>query len=356
MTLLLLATFLTVGISAVCSLLEAMVLSTTDTDLDLIRQRHKKAGAILEKRRQEMDGTISSILTLNTIANTLGAVVIGGIAANIFDGYTLAAIPFIITILILFFSEIIPKNIGVAYRQTLLPLGARPLELICYLFQPVTLLSGRLVAFFLKNRPNPTGLQVEILALIDRGGKNGSLSRKEQSLLRNALSMDNVTISQVMTPRTVVTSLDQDDTVEQTVKAFGTIPFARMPIYGENLDDITGIVRRRDILQAVAAGELGQSLRELAKPPLFLAETSYLQNALDQLLEAHQPLAIAVDEYGGFAGVISMEDLLEFLIGREFYERDDPATDMRSLAREKAAEKVSNSENPPPADPPAGKE
>jgi CBS domain containing-hemolysin-like protein len=335
--LLALATTLTVCISAICSLLEAMILSTTDTDVDLIRHKHPQTAARVERIRQQLDTAISSILTLNTIANTLGAVVIGGLAATVFSGLALAAVPFAITLLILVFSEILPKNLGVVYRRSLLPLGSRVLVLISKIFRPITLVSNHLVSWFLRNKPQPTELQVEILALIDRGAKYGHLTGQEQNLLRNALAMDNVVLSEVMTPRTVVTTVDRDWNVQQTIKQHGTIPFARLPSYGENTDDIRGVVRRRDILQAAASGDGAKLLREMEQPAIFLPESSYLQDALDQLVESHQPLGVVVDEYGGFAGVVSMEDLLEFLIGKQFYEKDDPAENMRHLARRKAA-------------------
>lgn len=336
MELFLAAFFFTIGVSAICSLLEAMFLSMSETEVEVLRTRYPKAADRFTELRATMDQTISSILTLNTIANTLGAVVTGTLAAMIFSGLALAAVPMVLTFSILIFAEIIPKNLGVAYRQTLAPVMVGLLAGICASLQPITWFFGHLVNFFIRGRPAGPKVGEEIAILVDRGAKRGDLTGSEKRMVMNALALHNVPVSKVMTPRTVVTGLDGEMTIAEVLRKFRTIPFGRMPVYHETIDNVTGVVRRRDILHAAARGETGGIVSSLAVDPVLIPESMRLQNALATLLDAHQSMAIVLDEYGGCAGVISIEDILEFLIGREVYELDDPAVDMRQLARKRA--------------------
>lgn len=326
----------TLATSAFCSLLEAMFLSLSQTESELLRKRSPRAADLLVECRARVDETISSVLTLNTIANTLGAVVTGTLAANLFTGATLFMVPIFLTAAILIFSEIIPKNLGVAYRTSLVTTLIFPLSWICRVLRPVTYFSGKLVAFIIRKAPDASNVEEEIAALVERGAKEGELAGSEKRLVMNALAMHDVLVEKVMTPRIVVTAFDEDMTVADVLRDYRTIPFGKIPVFKETIDQITGVVRRRDILHSASHGEKDRTVGSLAITAEFVPETMRLQGALTQLLDAHQSLAIVVDEFGGSSGVVTIEDILEFLIGREVYELDDPAVDMQQLARKRA--------------------
>ena len=185
----------------------------------------------------------------------------------------------------------------------------------------------------LRKTPDEDASQREILLLADKGAREGKLTGGERDLIRNALSLSATRVADILTPRNVVVSLDEGSTAAEVLAEHPSIRFSRMPVHDENVDDITGMVRRRDILHCAAAGHGERKLSALKLPVSFVPEMATAANALQTLLSANQQLAVVVDEYGGFVGVVSLEDIVEHLIGREIYEKDDLAVDMRALAR-----------------------
>jgi CBS domain containing-hemolysin-like protein len=329
------AIVLTLGLSFFCSLLEAMILSTTVIEIESLKSTHPRAGAVIEKLKTGIDETISAILTLNTTANTLGSVIIGSIAAHLFNSASVGIISVLLTITILIFSEVIPKNIGVAHRVKLQPKMAWPLLTLCRALRPVTYLCNRIVRLFVKNPAPATTSGDEIILLAERGAQQGAITHHESDIIANALSLDDVRVSEIMTPRTVVTMLRRDATVGEVFKAHPNIPFGRMPVYAKNIDDITGIIRRRDLLKAKANDQDSELIGRLMQEAHFIPETVTAAAALQVILKVHQQLLVAVDEFGATAGVVTMEDIMEHILGREIFEKDDIAVDMRELARSK---------------------
>ena len=175
----------------------------------------------------------------------------------------------------------------------------------------------------------------EIILLARKGAKEGNLSSDESDLVANALRLDNVHVRDIMTPRTVVTALEEDLTVETVFRRHPNIPFARIPIYGDTIDSVTGIVRRRDLLQAAAEDRDEVIIKSLAQETVFVPENATVDKALRLLLAQHRQIAVVADEYGSTVGVLAMEDIIESIIGQEIFELDDMAVDMRELARRK---------------------
>ena len=238
---------------------------------------------------------------------------------------------------ILFFSEIIPKNLGVLYRSKLQPILIFPLGWICTIMSPISKTVGIVVKLFIKpEASNETDTEEEIMLLAEKSAKEGNLTSNEHELINNALSLDEILVNQIMTPRTVVHSINADDTIGSLFQSIGgNIPFARIPVYQDERDNITGIVRRRELLGAKAEDKDELRIAELASPPIFVPDNATADNALQTFLKKHQQLAIAVDEFGTMSGVITMEDVIEHIIGQEIFEDDDPAVDMRELARQR---------------------
>lgn len=335
MTALTLAVLFTLGISAFCSLLEAMLLSTTPMDIESMKQRYPRRGELLERFRSDIEETSSAILGLNTVANTAGASVSGALAITALGEEKIVWFSGSLVLAILIFSEVIPKNIGVLYRPGILPWMIYPLHCVRQIMLPVSWICSKIVQFIAGKRAPDEVSDEEILMLAQKSAKEGNLSRDESSIISGALSLDEVRVSDVMTPKTVTFALQEDRTVGDVFAEYPNIPFARIPIYGEQIDNITGLVRRRDLLKAKADDHDNLTLAELRHGIIFIPEQTIVGNALKEFLKKHQQLAVAVDEFGSLSGVITMEDVIEHILGQEIYERDDPAVDMRELARQK---------------------
>ncbi len=336
----------TLSVSFMCSLCEAMVLSVTTTDIEALKKNAPRRGHILEQMREQLDQTISAILTLNTIANSLGSIAIGAIAAARFHGSVLAGVTAGFGVSLLIAGEVLPKTLGVTYRSTILPIVVYPLWGLRAVLRPVTWVCNHIVSFFIGQPVESHTSDQEIILLAERGAQQGTISKSESNIITNALSLDNVRVSALMTPRTVVAALPKGSTVAQIFREYPNLPFGRLPVYGKNLDDIVGLVRRRDLLKAKANDQDNEIVERLMHEVFFVPETATATNALQVFLKTHQQLLVVVDEFGATAGVITMEDVMEHLIGGEIFEKDDFAVDMRELARAKQQKAARSARRP----------
>jgi CBS domain containing-hemolysin-like protein len=329
------AIVVTVGTSFLCSLFESIVLSTTIAEIESLKRTRPRRGALLEVLKREIDATISAIITLNTVANSLGSMIVGVLAIRFYSGSTVIAISVGFGIVLLVFSEVLPKNIGIAYRRGLQPLVVYPISWLRRALFPITWLCALVVRPFVGPPAKLHGSGEEIILLAERGAQEGTLSMSESSIIANALSLGNVRVSEIMTPRTVVTALNRSSSVAEVFREQPTLAFGRMPVYGKNMDDIVGIVRSRDLLKAKAADQDAGLVEHFMQEAQFIPETATVGNALQVSLKTHNKLLVVVDEFGSTAGVVTMEDVIEHLLGREIFDKDDVAVDMRELARTK---------------------
>ncbi len=332
MPLLIIAVLFTVLVSALCSVIEAMLLSTTNGEVEALKARSHRAGHALAKCREHLDECISAILTFNTIANTLGSFVCGMLAEHLFSNwqYGFAAG---MTIGLLIFGEILPKNIGVLHRTRLHPVLVWVLVAMRFLTRPLLWIMRPLIKKILGKAKVEGDTTQEIAFLAVREAQQGNLTLQESKLIANALKLDEVRIHDIMTPRIVVSTIEKSHTIGQVFRELPNIPFARLPVFDGKVDNIVGLARRRDLLKAKAADQDHLTVASLMHPVLFVPETATAATVLQQFLKNHQQIAVVVDEYGSLAGVISMEDIFEHLLGAEFFEKDDLAVDMRELAR-----------------------
>jgi len=335
MSWLVLAIVCTLGVSFACSLAEAIVLSSTVAEVEALKRAKPRRGRLFERLKQDLDETISTILTLNTIANSLGSMIIGVLAAHLFANTAIGVLTGGLTLAMLVVSEVIPKNLGVAHRVRLQPHIVYPLAWAHRLLFPIIWLCKVAVRVVVRRPPPAHPSDREIILLAEKGAQEGTLTHSESNIIANALSLDDVRVSEIMTPRTVVTTLKKTATVAEVFREFPNIPFARIPVHQKNLDDIVGLVRRRDLLKAKANDQDGEMVGSLMQEINFIPETVTVGNALQLFLKTHQQLLIVVDEFGSTAGVVTMEDVMEHILGREIFEKDDVAVDMRELARAK---------------------
>ncbi|GAB4281519.1 MAG: hemolysin family protein [Opitutales bacterium] len=338
---LLLAVGFTLSTSAFCSLLEAMILSTTTAEIEALKQQRPKRGHLLEQFKEDIEETSSAILAVNTIANTLGAVLVGGFATQLFGDEKLIYISLLMTFSILLFSEILPKNVGVIYRSRVQVHLVYPLYWVRTISTPISRICKFTIRLFIREKSKVESSDEEIILLAHKSAKDGVLSQEESAMIKNALSLDDISVHEIMTPRTVVTAWDKDQTVGETFKHCPNIPFARIPVFEETIDNCCGVVRRRDLLKAKAKDQDSLSLSVLMHPTIFIPENGFVANALQECLKHQQQLAIVVDEYGSMVGVLTLEDIMELILGQEIFEKDDVAVDMRELARKKG-DKLNN--------------
>lgn len=344
----------TLGISALCSLLEAVLLSTSVADIESLRKKSERRAHMLETFRDGLDMTSSAILTLNTVANTLGATVVGLLASREFAHrpemhFMLWAVPALMVVGILVFSEIFPKNFGVAYRRQLHPYIVYPMALVRWSMWPVALLARYTIRALLpseekKKKDEEESDEEEILLLADKQAKEGVLSTSERDMIANALRLDDVHVSEIMTPRTVVTFVEASESVGEVSQRYKAIPFARIPVFHDSIDNVVGLVRRRDIMQAYSEDRDSTPMNAMMVPIPVVPETASGLDALQLFLKEHQQLALVVDEFGSTAGVVTMEDVIEQLLGREIYEETDLAIDMRELAMRRARRWAENAQ------------
>lgn len=333
------AVIFTIATSAFCSLLEAFILSITPAEIEATKKIHQKRGLLLEKFKNNIEETSSAILTLNTVANTLGATLTGYLAGKIYDDFFVGLITGGLVLGILIFSEIIPKNFGVIYKNNLALHLIIPLQWIRFLMFPLARLAKLCVRLIIKPQITPYQGETEILLLTEKQAKDGALTSRERDMIFNSLELNDLTINKIMTPRTVVTAFEGDITIEEVFKQLHHIPFARIPVYEGTIDKIIGLVRRRKILTARAEGSQHKKLKEIMGDIIFIPDSASAADALQRFLKTHQQLAIVVDEFGSTAGVIALEDIIEHIIGHEIFEEDDVAVDMRQFAKAQAKSK-----------------
>jgi len=329
---------LTIGVSALCSILEAMILSVTTAEIENFKNKAPRRGILLKRYRDEINETSSAILSLNTIANTLGATLVGGLAEKSFGGGENSLLIFAcgMTAGILFFAEILPKNLTVSYRSEMLFLLVPPLVILIWSMSPISKLCKVTMSLVVPAREKKADEdEEEIILLARKGAKDGTLTNEESDLVTNALKLDDVKVSKIMTPRTVTFTLDETLTIKETFEMHPNIPFARFPVFSDNIDEISGIVRRRDLYNAMLEKKGESTLSAISKDPLFIPENATADKALRLLLSKHCQLSIVVDEFGSVSGVLALEDIVESILGQEIFEHDDLAVDMRELAKRK---------------------
>lgn len=323
------------GISFLCSVLEAILLSTSVSHIELSLESGKKSASLMQKHKAEVERPISAILTLNTVAHTVGAAGAGAQAVAIFGDAWFGVISAILTILILVFSEIIPKTIGATYWKQLNAFAAYTIEgLVWILFPAVWLLE--LTTRLLK--PDEEGLTIsrlEIEAMARIGASEGALVEREDRILRNLFHLEKVQVETVMTPRTVVLALQRDTTVGEVLAKHATIPYSRLPIFNESMDDCDGFVLRTEIYRTYAMGDPDTPLSEIKRTISVVPETNSIASVFDQFIKQQNHILLVIDEYGGTAGVLTMEDAIETLLGIEITDESDVVADLRKIAEQR---------------------
>jgi len=336
---LLLVTFvvLAVGVSFLCSIAEAVLLSSTTSYVLSLEKEGRSSGPVLRALKDDINSPLAVILTLNTIAHTIGAAGAGAQAVLVFGNVYLGIFSAVLTLIILVFSEIIPKALGAHYWRVLAPVTGFTLFYLIKVLYPFVLLSRKLTSWLTSSEDIVQGFsRNEFAAMAELGEQEGELEAHEAKILQNMFSLQEKTVRDVMTPRSVIFALSEEDTLQALLEARDKDSFSRIPIYAGDADNITGFVLRTELLMSRAHGEQDKSLKEFRrKLPAILDKFSLLA-AFDQFLSREVQIMLVVNEYGEAQGLITLEDVFEELLGREITDESDAVEDMQKLARSRA--------------------
>jgi CBS domain containing-hemolysin-like protein len=326
--------FIALVFSFLCSIAEAVILSVSQAYISLLEKEGKPSGALLSKLSSDINKPLAAILTLNTIAHTMGAAGAGAQAAKVFGEAYLGLISAVLTFLILVFSEIIPKTLGATYWRHLAPATAYFLKYLIWALYPFVKMSQKMTSGFTEESALKGLSRNELLAMAELSGKEGQLAKQESAFLQNLLSLHELKIRDAMTHRTVVFSLSDQTTVSEFMEKYQENPFSRIPVYeNEESEHITGYVLRTDILIAAANGKGDSTLDQFVKPMITLLADMHLAATFDHFVNSRVHVLLVVDEYGGLEGILTLEDLLESLLGVEIVDEKDTTVSMKELAK-----------------------
>lgn len=333
MTLLLLYVGLALGVSFLCSLLEAALLSVRSARL-AERKGHGSRGAalLLEIKQTRIDDAITSILALNTVANTLGATLAGAQAARVFGSTWVGLFSGVLTLAILVVSEVIPKTLGAVYAPALAPAVGHTLEFLTRAMTPVLFVSRALTRVLTRGRR--VGMsRGELAAVIAMASREGTISGQDSTIFRNLLAYDSIRVQDVMTPRTVTYMLPAAATLGDLLAQTEAETFSRIPLYGTSRDDVNGYILQRQVLRAAALGAAPDTpLAHFQRQTAFVPEMVSVSTALRKFVERREPIAMVTDEYGGISGLVTLEDVTETILGVEIMDESDRVADLRQVA------------------------
>ena len=324
------------SISFLCSILEAVLLSTPMSYASMLEKEERPGALLLKKYKQDIDKPIAAILSLNTISHTVGAAGVGAQSEAIFGSQFFALTSAILTLLILVFSEIIPKTIGAAYWRGLAIPCVRIIHVLVIITYPLVLMSELITHLFSSNKQQASVSREEVSAMVTVGAEEGVFETKENSMIQNMLRLDDVTAREIMTPSSVVEMAEESMTLREFYQNDAYRQFSRIPVYNEENDDyIKGYVLRQTILEKLSEDKFDLRLSDILRPVLSFQETESCATIWEKLLGKKEHISVIIDEYGCFRGIVTMEDVIETMLGTEIVDEKDKVTDMQEFAREK---------------------
>ncbi len=332
LTMLIVYTTLAIGVSFLCSLLEAVLLSMSHSHVSILEKSGSKSGLLWSKlKTDDAVKPLTAILTLNTIAHTMGAAGVGAEVQSIWDESWLTVASVILTIAVLIFSEIIPKTLGSVYWKQLSGPSGWILYFLTKILSPLFIP----ILWAKKRLPQPPKTIVtrdELAVLADIGEEEGTLEEDEETVIHNLLKLRDVPVMDIMTPRVVTTAFEESWTIQQVMNDTPILRFSRIPVFGTDIDDLKGFVIRSEILTAASRDEWTLTLSELVKPLEKMKQSDSVDQALELFLAKKVQIAAVIDDFGGTSGILTMEDVIETLLGEEIVDELDEVEDMRELA------------------------
>lgn len=327
--------------SFLCSVAEAVLLSITPSYIAGLREEQPKLAALLKRLKQDnVDESLAAILTLNTIAHTVGAIGAGAKATVVFGSVWFGLFSAVMTLMILFLSEIIPKTLGAVFWPKLAGATAIFVRGLIMALYPLIKVSERLTRLIARRKSVHVFSRKELIAMARIGEQTGQIDEDESRIIRNLLRFKSLKAVDIMTPRTVILALRQDMTVTEALDANAHSPFSRLPLYRRDLDDITGFILKDDMLLSKAQNKGEVTLETLKREIKAVIGATPLSDLLEFLLDHRQHIVLVIDEYGGTEGLVTLEDVVETLLGMEIVDEADETEDMQALARQKWAKRL----------------
>ena len=331
--------FLALVVSFLCSIMEAVLLSTPQSFLIVKHENGNLWAKTFIDLKNNIDKPLSAILSLNTVAHTVGAAGVGAQAVKVFGEASFGIVSAILTILILVITEIIPKTIGARYWRNLARITYFIIKGSIIITYPLVVFSSVITNMISKNRQEQSTSREEIAALTSIGTDEGVFTEKEHKIIKNLLRLKNVKVTEIMTPRVVVAIADEKLSLEEFLKNKDYLKFSRIPIYSENDENITGYVFRQEVFGKIAEEQHELKLKDIKRDIFIVPNSIVLYTLWEKLLEKKEHIALIVDEYGGLDGIVTMEDIIETLLGLEIIDEKDTITDMQKYARDRWKER-----------------
>ena len=339
MTLLVIYLLLTLILSFMCSLLEATLLSSTSSYIESLDKKgySPKTVDLAKDVKQNIDKSISSILTLNTFANTMGAAGVGAQAAIIFGSNWQAVIAFILTLMVLFISEIFPKTLGAIYWRKFIVPAVYIISFMVKITYPFIFIATFITNALQKGRKNEVNFSKdEIITIVNMSEKEGVLQAKESILIKNLFKLKNIKAKDIMTPRTVVFAFDSKTSVKEALLNDNLYVYSRIPVYNESIDDIVGVVFKQTILEKRVKKKKKTLLKDIIVPVHKVPENISVSTLFDMFIRMKMHLFIVQDEYGQTSGVVTLEDALETMLGIEIVDEMDQVADLQEFAKDES--------------------
>ena len=338
MTLLLVFGAFTLSFSFLCSVLEAVILTVPPSYVASIQHTKRRTGRLLHRLKEDIDRPLAAILTLNTIANTAGAALVGNQARAVFESTWVGVTTGVLVLLVLIFSEIIPKTLGATCWRRLVTPAAWVIQWLIVAMYPMVMLANRIASLIARGQSVAQITRSEIHAIANLGHREGVIDEDESRIIESVMRFAALAVRDVMTPRPVVVALDESQTLAEAANA--DLRPSRILIYRDSVDSVTGYVLSYELLLGVARGEGDHALASLRRDILPLPDGVPLREAFSKMLGGNEHIALVVDQYGGTAGVVTVEDIVETLLGLEIVDETDRATDMQELARRQWARRA----------------
>ena len=335
MTLLLAYFFLALFLSFLCSLLEAVLLSAPASYSSILSKQNASQGDRLERFKENINRPLAAILTLNTFAHTLGAAGVGAQTLELYGESSVAIASGILTLLILVFSEIIPKTIGSIYWRGLIGNTTLIIEVLIFFTYPLVLLAEYISNF---GQDEATVTREEVIAMAEMGEDEGVLEEQETDIIENTLKLKDVKAKDIMTPRSVIFAVNSDFTVGQVLEEHETLDFTRIPIFEGSLDVIKGMVNRYEIINRKADDQFSTRMHEISQEVPFVNENDPIDKVLELFIKNREHMALVKDNSDILTGLITLEDAIETILGQEIVDEHDSVVDMRDLAESKEQE------------------
>ena len=325
--------FVSIAVSALCSVLEATLLSTPLSYITGLEDQGVKGAKRLKKLKQNTERPIAAILCINTIANTVGASLVGSLVMKVYGNTLVGVFSAIFTLLILVFSEIFPKTIGSTYWRRLAIPASGIINVMIFIVFPIVWVMEKLTKFISDNSDQVSVSREDISAMVSVATEEEVIEKDEKKMIQNLLKLDEITAHEIMTPSVVVEMASGNMTAKELYDK--DLVHSRIPVCDEENDDyIIGYVLRQTILEKMAEDKFDAKLKEIARPILSFQENESVGTIWEKLLEKKEHISIIIDEYGTFRGIVTLEDVIVTMLGKEIVDETDEVVDMQELAKE----------------------